>query len=231
MTSIEWPPPYKVRKHKRARYVKLRMSPPRGLEITVPYRFNLRDIPSILEENKIWITKQFAQLQLTGTDELPTSLSFHALNESWKIYYEPCKAKVELIERPGQELIVVGVMQDKEIGKTKLLAWIRNKSRIYLSEQLARVSHQTQLPYSHLTIRDQQTVWGSCTVKKSISLNYKLIFLPKHLTDYVMIHELCHTKYLNHSSRFWELVEKFDPDWKQHKRELRHANQFMPKWV
>lgn len=229
--DIEWPPLYKIKKHKRARHVKLRMSIANGLEITVPYRFNLKEIPFILEEHKKWIIKHFLPAQPKKLDELPTQIYFHAVSELWPIYYESCKAKLELIQRPSHELVLVGTLLDKKIGKEKLLTWIKNKAKLHLIQHLDVISNKTQLPYDQATICDQQTIWGSCTSKKTISLNYKLMFLPKHLVDYVIIHELCHTKYLNHSEKFWSLVSLFDPDWKQHRRELRHANQLIPAWI
>lgn len=225
--DIEWPPVYKVKKHKRARRVKLYMSK-RGLEITVPFRFNLKEIPTLLEEHKTWITQQCLQSQIKKSAELPTELHFRAVNQWWRIYYDSCQTKWELIERPCDELVLVGSMADKKSGQEKLLAWIKKKSKIYLTGSLEEISKKTQLSYHKVTIRDQHTVWGSCTSKKSINLNYKLIFLPKPLVDYVMIHELCHTKHLNHSEKFWNLVAFFDPHWKQHRQELRHANQFIP---
>ncbi len=229
--AIEWPPPYKIKKHRQARHVKLKTSQRYGLEITIPYRFNLKNIPSILEAHKVWITQQLLQMQLVSTEELPTHIPFQAINESWTIHYEQCKTKLEMIERPNKEIVLIGNVQDKNVCRKKLLAWVKAQSQWHLAYWLSFFSELTQLSYEQVTVRDQQTLWGSCTSKKSISLNYKLLFLPKYLMDYVMIHELCHIKYLNHSEKFWNLVSQYDPEWKKHRRELRHANQFIPGWV
>lgn len=228
---IAWPPSYKVKKHRLARHVKLRASDEKGLEITIPMRFNLKDIPMILEENKNWITKQLAKLQIKKVDVLPDCIELHAINQTWNVYYVECDSRFEMIVRPNQEIVLVGKLDDKQFCKTKLIAWVKTVSKQYLSSQIELVSDQTDLPFDSLTIRDQQTLWGSCTARKSISLNYKLIFLPHRLLQYVIIHELCHTKYLNHSDKFWNKVAIHDPAWRTHRRELRHANQYIPDWA
>ena len=123
-----------------------------------------------------------------------------------------------MIIRPTREIVFVGKKVDKQIYKKKLIAWIKNQSKKHLSVELATLSQQTNMNFDTLTIRDQKTRWGSCTSDKSISLNYKLIFLPQRLMQHVIIHELCHTLYLNHSDFFWNKVAEFDTDWHDTKR-------------
>lgn len=74
---------------------------------------------------------------------------------------------------------------------------------------------------AHVAIRDQKTCWGSCSRKGNLNFNYKILFLPPHLQDYVIVHELAHLRELNHSPRFWALVAGVMPDWRAHRRELR----------
>ena len=226
-----WPPSYKLKKHRRARSVKLRAKKPHGLEITVPYRFNVKEIPAILEENKVWIVKQLRLLQSRCADVLPTQIILNAISEKWAVEYIACDTKLEIIQRPTHEIVLVGRIENKALCKTKLVEWLKSKANIHLIAQLEATSSMMQLPYSQVRIRDQQTLWGSCTVDKSISLNYKLLFLPEELVKHVLIHELCHTKHLNHSSRFWELVAQYDAEWQERRRKLRHADQFIPAWI
>lgn len=229
--AIAWPPPYKVKKHRLAKHVKLRATEEHALEITVPARFNVKEIPHILEENKSWIIKHISRVRIKQPDILPEHIILNAINETWKVDYAACDARFEMIVRPNQEIVLVGRIHDKQLCKDKLIAWVKNKSGKYLLDQLEMLSRSTGLIYHGAGIRDQSSLWGSCTVKKSISLNYKLIFLPQRLLQYVIIHELCHTKHLNHSEKFWNKVEEFDPEWRTHRKELRHANQYMPDWV
>lgn len=89
---------------------------------------------------------------------------------------------------------------------------------------LARLEYWNQFynyDYNRVAIRNQKTCWGSCTSKKNLNFSYKLIFLPPHLLDYIVVHELCHLEELNHGKNFWGLVAKALPEYKTHIREMR----------
>lgn len=75
--------------------------------------------------------------------------------------------------------------------------------------------------YNRVSIRNQKTCWGSCTAKGNLNFSYKLMFLPTHLMDYIIVHELCHLRELNHGRQFWSLVAETIPEYKTHIRELR----------
>lgn len=238
VTEFSWPPAYTVRKHRRARSFKLRATKKSGLVITVPYRASLREIPEIIEKHREWITKQLLKIAAQTSTELPTQVDLKSIQRTYKIDYQPGYNKLALFVRPTQELILlgkidnkVGKIDNKELCKRKLLTWVKEEANKILIPMLEMLSGKIQLPFNEVTVRDQQTLWGSCTVKKAISLNYKLIFLPVELVTHVMIHELCHTKYLNHSEKFWRLVATFDPEFENHKRALRYADDFIPKWI
>jgi len=226
-----WPPVYTVKKHRLAKHVKLKAIDNHSLLITVPQRFSLKHIPGILEENKNWIIQHLAAIKVKQVDVLPHHIFLTALNETWKVYYDECQSSFEMIIRPTREIVFVGRKVDNQIYRKKLIAWIKTISKQYLSTALNALSQQTKIQYDSLTIRDQKTRWGSCSSDKSISLNYKLIFLPAVLVQHVMIHELCHTIHLNHSDAFWNKVRELDPDFRQHKRELRKADQYLPEWL
>jgi len=83
---------------------------------------------------------------------------------------------------------------------------LRRNAKIILPPRLYLLSNQHNLPYNKVKINSSQGRWGSCSGKKDINLSYFLVLLPQHLMDYVLLHELCHTRELNHSDRFWELL-------------------------
>lgn len=230
VTNITWPPPYKVRKHKRARHVKLRAVRPHGLLVTIPYRFSVKEIPSILEEHKSWILKHLSQLPNENDIELPDTIVLTAVQKTWSITYIQTTNKLKLIEVANM-LKMVGRIEEKEACKRLLVQWLKLKAKLYLAEMINEVSKQTTLSYANLRIRDQKTLWGSCTSRKNISLNYKLILLPTHLARHIIIHELCHTKHANHSERFWGLVAEHDNDWASNRRQMRKADAYIPGWI
>lgn len=88
----------------------------------------------------------------------------------------------------------------------------------------ARVAHFNQgysFSFGRISIKNQKRCWGSCSAKKNLNFNYKIIFLPEALMDYVIVHELCHLKELNHGAGFWEEVAKAIPSYKAERAHLR----------
>ena len=86
---------------------------------------------------------------------------------------------------------------------------------------LKQLSTHTKLGYSKASFRDYKSRWGCCNAKKELTFNYKLLMLPKHLWVYVIVHELCHTKHMNHSAAFWNLVAAYLPDYKKSLKEIK----------
>ncbi len=113
----------------------------------------------------------------------------------------------------------------------KLKDWLRVKVReglFPLAEQLA-IRHGLEL--EEMMVKSQRTRWASCSAKRNLALNTKLLFLPPDLVRYVLIHELCHTVHLNHSKKFWRLVASHEPRYKGLDQELRKAWKIVPQWV
>ncbi len=89
---------------------------------------------------------------------------------------------------------------------------------------LARLEHFNQhydLEWNRVAIRNQRRCWGSCTSLKNLNFNYKILFLPPHLQDYIVVHELCHLAHLHHGQTFWDLVAEQMPDYVRYVAELR----------
>lgn len=98
----------------------------------------------------------------------------------------------------------------------------KEESRKLIGERADYFNKLYGFYYNKIYIRNQRTRWGSCSSRKNLNFNYKLIFLPQKHQDYIIVHELCHLRELNHSYRFWELVQKFIPDYLEIRKELRH---------
>ena len=97
----------------------------------------------------------------------------------------------------------------------------RERARSIVTERVAQLNLAYGFRYGAIAIKDQKTCWGSCSRRGNLNFNYKIVFLPDHVRDYVIIHELCHLQEMNHSGRFWALVERAVPNHRAIRKLLR----------
>ena len=122
-------------------------------------------------------------------------------------------------------------MSDTQCSQNILQKWLTFMAKEHLMDWLVTLSDELELPFNKVIVRAQKTRWGSCSARKTISINRNLLFLPAPLVRYLFIHELCHTVHLNHSARYWSLVGKVEPDYKRLENELRDASRYIPLWA
>ena len=103
-------------------------------------------------------------------------------------------------------------------GEVKALA---EKAAAVLPEKVQHFAEQMDISYGRITIRSQRTRWGSCSAKGNLNFNCLLMLMPEEVQDYVLIHELCHRREMNHSAAFWAEVEQYCPDYRIHRKWLK----------
>ncbi|MGA7932679.1 MAG: SprT family zinc-dependent metalloprotease [Kovacikia sp.] len=232
-------PNYTVRESRRAKHVSLKISMAGSLEIIVPPGFDQKHIPDILQRKQPWIDRIIQRMQdrqaLAGvetSEALPQQILLRAIAEIWQVEYHTTPLPgIRVTEQPSFKLALFGNIDDQETCKIALQRWVSRKAHGHLVPWLKSVSKELRLPFEQTLIRKQKTRWGSCSSSKTISINCKLLFLPNNLVRYVFIHELCHTVHLNHSSRFWNLVGKYEPYYQQIDNSLRDARCYVPLWM
>ena len=94
-------------------------------------------------------------------------------------------------------------------------------------ERTAFFAERMGVDYGRITVREQKTRWGSCSQKGNLNFNWKLVLMPQELLDYVAVHELAHRKEMNHSARFWAIVEQELPDYQKRRNELKKMGQLL----
>jgi predicted metal-dependent hydrolase len=132
------------------------------------------------------------------------------------------------VKRHGQRIIIYLAPGDslvrpatEHMVREGIIAALRVESKSYLPKRLAFLADKLDCRYEKVRFSHASSRWGSCSTTGTISLNIALMSLPFELIDYVLIHELCHTKQMNHSSAFWKLVEAADPLYKQRRKILK----------
>jgi predicted metal-dependent hydrolase len=227
-------PNFTLRYSKKAKYLQLRFCKLKGLQVVLPVHLDISHsaIERFIKDKKEWIDKVTLNApSLQKAAELPTSIHLAALGEVWHVsYQQSVSTNITLLEN-NFELILRGNMKAHTECVLLLQKWLKNKALLYLAVELKRLSLQTGLGYARVTIRNNQTRFGSCSTKKHISLCCKLLFLPPRLVHHVMLHELCHTIHMNHGKLFWKLLNEFDVNTKLHKKELKEKALQIPQWA
>ncbi len=232
-------PAYTVRVSPRARHVRLKVSAIEGVVVITPRGFDPYRIPEILTRHKDWLHKHISRLNDQRIQQprapestLPESIRLEAISECWAVEYaDKPSPHVSVNERAGDLLLLKGNVQSEAACRAALRRWLTRKAYRHLEPWLRQLSEQTGMPFRRLTIRGQRTRWGSCSRQKTININYKLLFLPPHLVRHVFLHELCHTRVMNHSPEYWHLLAEFEPAHKSHRRELHETGKRIPPWA
>jgi predicted metal-dependent hydrolase len=231
--------PYILRISAKARHVRFQVSAEKGLEVVVPKRFHVSRVPSLVEKNSQWIERAFRRAEILHGKigpaqawQRPEEITSLAFGLTWRVVSCRHDTRVVTVEESSAgTLVLQGAIDDGGACQAALKNWLTDQAKKFLIPALKQVSDKIGLAYSSVSIRQQKTRWGSCSSRRSISLNARLLFLPAELVTYVLVHELCHTKHLNHSPVFWRLVASFLPDYRQFDRQLRGADRWMPRWL
>ena len=218
---------YQVRNSKKAKYPSLNYSPEKGLVVVIPDGLDL-DIEEFILIHESWVNKQLLKNPIIKEFVYPNDIYIPYLNRKYEIEYIHIPSKrIKLENKAFDRLTISGNI--KEDSMKKLLdAWLMSLAKKYLPYALNQVSYQIGLSYSSCKIKKLKTMWGCCSSLKEISLSHKMMLLPNNLINYILIHELCHTVHMNHSKRFWALVERYDKNFKRHKNSLKNISELIP---
>lgn len=227
-----------VRESARARRVILRVFPEEGLVVVVPKGFNRGELPAILVKHGQWIRDVLGRLETsrgsTSDDvgRLPETIRLEAVGVCHRVVYKPGgEGSVRLSRTSPFELVCEGDLANPDLCIGILLKWLRIQGQLHLMPWLARTADELGLGYARGQVRNQRSRWGSCSARGTISLNQALLFLPPELVRYIMVHELCHTRHMDHSPKFWALVESFEPGHRSLDARMKDARSLVPFWA
>ena len=221
-----------VRESRRARRLILQVVPPHTLEVVVPRGTRPRAVEAFVQQNRGWIERARAELATRLSREresLPRRVRLTAVDREVDVAYD---LRVERAPRWIDDGACVTCTADTP-GRARALlrSWILHEARSHLRPWLLRVGEVVgELP-ERVQLRLQRTRWGSCSAQRTVSLNAALLLLPPELVRYLMVHELCHLRWLDHSRRYWRLVERFEPDFRALDRRLTEAWMRLPHWL
>jgi predicted metal-dependent hydrolase len=208
--------PYSVRRSDRARRVRVVVDPHTGVEVVLPRRSPASAAPAAVAELRPWIEQRLAAGQAVRDAVAARGASVPYLGRDLALAPRPGRTRVH---RRGDELLVPA---DPQLARAAVERWYRRAARDEIGPRLDVAAGALGCSYTALTIRNQRTRWGSCSSSGALSFNWRLLLAPEAVLDYVVWHEACHLRVMDHSPRFWELVRDHCPDYPEHRRWLRH---------
>jgi predicted metal-dependent hydrolase len=226
--------PWSVRVSSRARRLSVRVYPGGRVEVVVPQGASPVTVQRFVGTHRRWILERVDELSTTDVSSLapPPELALPAVGRTFPIEY-PGRghgtARVVMDERGV--LRVSGDVSNQKLVTAALRDWLMRYAHETLGGQLAQVAAETGFSYRRMQIRRQRTRWGSCSISGTISLNVCLLFLRPDIVRYLLVHELCHTRQMNHSARYWALVATHEPNFRQLDRELLRGWRHVPAWM
>jgi hypothetical protein len=223
-----------VRVSRRARRLSVRVYPGGRVEVVVPPGASAATVQKFVGTHRQWIHRRVADLATAAAidDSRPASIGLPAIGRHYAVEYEHAASSAARVRVIGENVIIVsGPLHDDRAVTAALRDWLADLAREQLGNELARVAAEGGFRYARTQIRRQRTRWGSCSVSGTISLNVCLLFLRPQVVRYLLVHELCHTRHMNHSARFWSLVASLEPDYRELDRELLRGWQGVPGWM
>jgi len=233
--SREISPSWNVRVSRRARRLSVRVYPGGRVEVVVPQGASPATVQRFVGIHREWIQQRVSDLStVTGlTAEIrPEHVELAALGHKYMVEYRYAESRVTTARmRSDGVLEVSGAIGDDKQVSTALQNWLFDLAEHELLRELERMAQMGGFEFSRLQVRRQRTRWGSCSASGTISLNVCVLFQPADVMRYLLIHELSHTRHMNHSRRFWALVESLEPDYQRLDRELLKGWQRVPGWM
>ena len=188
---------YILRKSKKARRMRITVYCSGAIVVTMPHNLQETIVEKFVREKAQWLFSKisyFKQFRRRGLRPLLHLIPF-------------CGT------RKGRQIV--------RYGRKDYLKY-RDRAQTLVEERIEYFNKRYGFCYNKIKIKNQKTCWGSCSKKRNLNFNYKILFLSEKTRDYIIAHELCHLKELNHSKIFWGLVAKTFPEWREIKKELKN---------
>lgn len=197
--------------------------------IYAPYDVSYKYIEEVVKNKMDWILKKICivkkrinNLELMGISQGRKILWIGKLLNIKKCMLDTKRCYIKII---GNDFVIYGnktSFEDQESIKCIIYKFYREKAKLIFRHKVNIYSKKLNVYPESITIRCQKTMWGSCCSNGNINLNLKLLMAPMKVIEYIIIHELCHLTYMNHSMDYWRLVEHVMPDYKKYKEWIKN---------
>jgi predicted metal-dependent hydrolase len=221
---------YEVIRKKR-KTISIQITPEGMVKVSSPFGVDDKAIQDILYKKASWIIsnlKSIKEVNKTSKEKHYVSgelIQFLGNNYRLEVYEDKSLKgiKVSLAENHFEVRINPDIYEDKReiFVKGALEEWLKQKARIIFEERTRYYCEKLNLKYNVIRIKEQKTLWGSCSSKGNLNYNWRLVMAPPSVLDYLVVHEVCHLKHRDHSKRYWDFVECVMPDYVDKRKWLK----------
>ncbi len=193
------------------------------ITVRAPLRCSDGKIYAFLKEKERWILKKKAEMQGAGIQLPPENLDGYEL----VLLGRNCKITLTDIAKVGYDKETERIYLPRKNSKEKLVQWLKENAKRIFSTVTEQTAKRMGTSYKSIKVTSARGRWGSCSGENAINYSFRLLYAPKDVIEYVIVHELAHTKHKNHSKAFWAEVEKYVPDWKIKRNWLKRNSGLM----
>jgi hypothetical protein len=220
--------PYRIRHSKRAKRPRIQIAGGDGIVVVLPAGYPVKRAGDLLNEHSDWVIRALRKLdnkpRAFPARSFAPGASFPYLGELFTLAVQPSSsASARATLRSGELLITLprDVIGDENHIRALLRKWYRDRARAEIEPRAHSYAAEMGVNFNRIFIKDQRTVWGSCSRKANLNFNFRLVMAPETVLEYIIVHELSHLKEPNHSTRFWETVEGVLPDYRDHRKWIK----------
>ena len=217
---------YRVRRSQRARRLSIRYNAGVGLELVVPADRRWINGDAIMLKYKDWILRTHEKAGRLASCAAPRRYEHGAalpfLGQEHDILFQVSDSarQISISQSPNRFDVILPrtAIDDEVVIRDSFMELYRQSALDYLPSRVAKLAVLHGFRYGAVRIKNQKTRWGSCSAKGNLNFNLRLMMAPPAAIDYIILHELCHLRELNHSPRFWQQVQSVCPDYETWKR-------------
>lgn len=188
-----------------------------AVTVRAPRRCDEKRIFAFLQEKENWILRKKAEMQGAGMCLPPENLDGY----TFLLLGKPCKIcfwNKRIVGFDGEKN---GLYLPQNNTRERLVQWLKENAKRIFADVTEQKAKQMQTSYKSVSVSSARTRWGTCSCDNAVRYTFRLLYAPKDVIEYVVVHELAHTKHKNHSAAFWREVERYVPDWKQKRKWLK----------
>lgn len=187
--------------------------------------YSQKRILEILNEKKDWIIEKVRYIRSKNEEVINRTLengaNLYYLGEKYTLELHNNKTKKEVIDTKSKKITLYNSNRDEECIKDQLKKLYKIYAQSYMSERVNYFSRFFDIKYKSTSIKSQKRIWGSCTKDNKLSFNWKIIMANIDVIDYLIVHEMSHMEFKNHSNDFWNEVARIIPDYKEKRKWLK----------